>query len=373
MKLNARDIKRFLNSTELFGETELAALVREIKITHPLADTTLVSFTLNDQQMGILFDQLAETEQDVLNQVKAWGGQARILAPKTGQNQHFMLEGKVAYLITTKSTKQRLDRRLAGIYPGYSRSQLSALIKQGRVKIGAKVVQKANFLVGDDKITVDFPQKTKRQFEILWEDDDFIAIDKPSGVLSHSLNQIDDEWSVDDFARNYTKQSDRERVIAHRLDRDTSGVILAAKHPQALAYLKEQFAQRRVEKTYLALTSTTPHPESALIDLPLKRSAANPSKQEVSSNGRPAQTTYQVLRSTDKTCLIKLQPKTGRTHQLRVHLAYLKTAIIGDRLYGDKTAPRLMLHAYKIKFTKPNQQLVEIIATAPKEFNYNEN
>lgn len=372
MKLDARDIKRFLAKTKLFSELELTPKVRRLEVSHPLEQTTLISFTLNDIQMGILLDQTAETETEILNQVKQWGGLARLLKPSNGEN-HFMLEGKSAYLLTTKTTRERLDRRLTELYPSYSRSQLASLIKQGKVLVDNKTVTKANFLVENETIHVEFPRKQAIEFPILWQDDDFIAINKPAGILSHELNQIDAEWTVDDFAHQHANLSASERAIAHRLDRDTSGVILAGKNPQAVDYLKNQFANRLVQKTYLAVSDHTPTPEHALINLPLKRSSANPGKQEVSSNGREALTEYKVLQVNGKQTLLEVKPKTGRTHQIRVHLAHVGAPILGDRLYGGTLAKRLMLHALSVKFTKPNGEISEIISPAPAEFGYGTN
>lgn len=368
MKLDARDIKRFLTKTGLFSESELSSLVRRVDITHPLEQTTLVSFTLNDVQMGILFDEMAETTSEILDQVKHWGGHARLLTPKNSSNTHFMLESKVAYLITTKTTRQRLDQRLVSLFPDYSRSQLSSLVKQGKVKVAGQVIKKANYLLEDEEVTVDFPKKQAQNFPILREDDNFLAIDKPTGVLSHELNQIDNEWTVDDFVRHYTKTDTSERLIAHRLDRDTSGVILAGKNAESLHFLKQQFADRKVQKTYLALVSNKPKADHAIIKLPLKRSASTPGKQEVSANGRDAVTEYKVLGEKNGSYLLEIKPKTGRTHQIRVHLAHLGCPILGDRLYKGGAHPRLMLHAKQVSFTNMKGQKITIDSKTPSEF-----
>ena len=145
-------------------------------------------------------------------------------------------------------------------------------------------------------------------------------------------------------------------------------MLIIAKHPEAAAHLQRQFAQRTTKKTYLAVTDGVPKLAAAKIDLPIGRNPSAPSTFRVDPNGKPAQTTYRVLASTDAQALIELKPTTGRTHQLRVHMAHLNTPILGDRVYGKPNASRLMLHAHKLEITLPSGERKTFEAAIPSIF-----
>lgn len=370
MKLNAKQIKRFLTQTGLFSDDDLKPLIRQIKITQPLTNTTLISFKLKDILMGLLFDSEAESDDEVLEQAKTLGTQTQILRPKGSSDSHFMLDSKVVYLVTTQTTKVRLDQKLTELYPQHSRSQLTKLIKQGVVKVDGQVIKKPNFTLSNELVTADFPQKESIDLPILFEDKEMIAIDKPVGVLSHSLNKFDNEWTVDDSVHLKSSIPGGNRAVAHRLDRDTSGVIIGAKAPESLLRLQNLFRQRQVEKTYFAIVGKKPSHDHAVINLPIARSMKQPSKQVVSSNGREATTEFEVVGKNKIGYVIKVTPKTGRTHQIRVHLAHIGCPIIGDRLYGGKKYERLLLHAAEISMQDVNSKNVTIKSPLPAEFLY---
>jgi 23S rRNA pseudouridine1911/1915/1917 synthase len=141
--------------------------------------------------------------------------------------------------------------------------------------------------------------------------------------------------------------------IVHRLDRATSGVMICAKNESTLKYLQKQFQDRKVQKSYIAVTSRKPKELEAIIDAPIGRNLSDPKKFHVTAEGKSAQTTYKVLESSSKRSKILLLPHTGRTHQLRIHLAYINCPIIGDELYGGETNKRLLLHAKSLKISLP--------------------
>ncbi len=368
MKLNAAEIKRFLTKTGLFSESQLEKPIRQIKISQPFPDTTLIAFVWNSVLMGLLFDENAGAYEEVLQQIRSWGQPARILKPTDSDNGHFMHDSKVVYLITTASEKQRLDQRLAELETTYSRSQLAKFIRNGQVKINGTVVKKANQPVDEtDAIELTPPQKAARDFTILFENETVVAIDKPTGVLSHSASQTSPEWTVDDFAKTKSQIKDG-RAIAHRLDRDTSGVIIAAKIETELEWLQKQFAERKVQKTYYAMVDKEPpHPE-ATINLPLQRSIKSPGKFEVDPNGREAITKMKILKRSGKQFLLELRPITGRTHQLRAHLCHIGCPIVGDKLYGGSDNARLLLHASRVCFTDRNGKTIDVESPTPSEF-----
>ena len=155
----------------------------------------------------------------------------------------------------------------------------------------------------------------------------------------------------------------------HRLDRATSGVIICAKNQAALSFLQKQFSQRKAKKTYMAIVAGHMNPQAAVIDMPIERNPKAPATFRVGPNGKPSTTLYTVVAETPAYSLVELKPTTGRTHQLRVHLAEQKHPIIGDPLYGTGTfGERLYLHALSLEITLPNRERRTFEAPLPPEF-----
>ena len=199
-------------------------------------------------------------------------------------------------------------------------------------------------------------------------------------MLSHGLSKFLGEPSVASFLRQRLntnqlgewKPEDLRFGIVHRLDRVTSGVMICAKNQDTMRLLQKQFHDRKVEKVYRALVDgKLKHPE-AILDLPIERNPKAPSTFRVGANGKPAQTTYKVLevfeQDKDVISLVELYPKTGRTHQLRVHLMHTGHPILGDLLYKGKPANRLYLHAYRLTIALPGKGIQNFIANMPAEF-----
>lgn len=285
----------------------------------------------------------------------------------------------------------RLDAYLAATYPDYSRSQLSQYITAGLVEINGCVIKKPSMAVDDgDEVVFHPPAKLNfadeitefAQHNVVYMDDNVIVINKPAGMLVHAKGGIVPEFTVADFVRHYfdieelnSSQDNNRLGIVHRLDRATSGVMICARNLTTVSLLSRQFAERKTHKTYLAVTEKVPSEMSARIDLPIGRNLSQPSTFRVDGKGKPAITDYTVLRvNSDNTALIELKPQTGRTHQLRVHLAYLGCPILGDPVYGHgEYGDRLMLHAYKLEITIPGVNGGErrvFIAEPPAEFGY---
>lgn len=225
----------------------------------------------------------------------------------------------------------------------------------------------------DDAVSVNIPAKTPHAeitLPVIYKDENVIVIDKPAGILSHSKGVLNDEFTVADFFKRYTSyniQSNRPGIV-HRLDRDTSGVLVGALNPETARLLQKQFSDRKVHKTYIALIDGIPNDRSAIIDLPIGRNPKKPSQFRVDPNGKPAQTRYDVIETIKNHTLIELNPVTGRTHQLRVHMAHLGTPIHGDKVYGGETANRLYLHAAKIELTIPGGKRMVFEAALPNDF-----
>ena len=197
-----------------------------------------------------------------------------------------------------------------------------------------------------------------------------IVIDKPLGVLSHSKGALNDEFTVAEFVRAKTsyKTGTNRPGIVHRLDRATSGVMLCVKNDETAASISRQFTDRTVKKAYVAVSSGVPKEQRAVIDLPIARNPSAPSTFRVDAKGKHAETYYEVRIHSDSRALIELRPKTGRTHQLRVHLAYIGTPIVGDEVYGKELADRMFLHAHTLEVTLPGGDRRVFTSPIPKSF-----
>ncbi len=250
---------------------------------------------------------------------------------------------------------------MAQFWPEYSRSQWHRYITAGYVMVNDEVeISSKRSLDEDDIVTYSLPVKpdfSESEIPIIFVDENVIVLDKPSGLLTHAKGVENDEFSVAEFmkSRTFDSPGSNRAGIVHRLDRDTSGVIIAAKNEEAKKFLQKQFESRKVKKEYIAVVDGTPRELEAQIDLPIERNPSSPSSFRVHSNGKVARTHYKVLSSNDKYSVVDLRPATGRTHQLRVHMNYLGTPIVGDKLYKSSHSPigRLCLHAGSLEVTIP--------------------
>ena len=269
----------------------------------------------------------------------------------------------------------RLDAYMAKYWPEYSRTVWQQYIEMGLVQVNEACVTSVRYELGeDDVVTVmtlpvaDFAGQT---LPVVYEDDHVVVINKPSGVLSHAKGAITSEFSVAEFVRprmNGTDDGNRPGIV-HRLDRATSGAMICAKDSETKRSLQKQFQDRKAHKKYLAIVDGVPKHLEAKIDLPIERNPKIPSTFRVGAQGKSAQTIYRVLAHNDKYSVIELQPLTGRTHQLRVHLAHIGTPIVGDELYGGSKSPinRLCLHASSLEITIPTSQRRTFEADPPED------
>lgn len=270
----------------------------------------------------------------------------------------------------------RLDQYVAQFWPEYSRSVWQRYIVAGFVKVNGEVeLSTKRHLDEDDEVTVQIPNDpdfTDMKLPIVYEDDHVLVINKPHGVLTHAKGEILDEFTVADFVKSRMKvpeESNRPGIV-HRLDRDTSGVLIAAKDTETKGMLQKQFQTRKAHKTYLAVVRGIPKEPHATLDLPIERNPKAPSTHRVGVNGKSAITRYEVLASNKTFSVVRLKPETGRTHQIRVHMAYIGTPIVGDKLYGGGKGPidRLCLHAQALEITIPTSIRKTFEADPPDDF-----
>lgn len=260
-----------------------------------------------------------------------------------------------------KPEKIRLDHMMVKIYKSYNRSTIQKFIESGFVTVDGEVAKKPNQKFEEGvKIDLQVPENLKNadvKLKVIYEDDNVMVVNKPAGLLSEAKGEYCPEKTLADFG-----------FVAHRLDRDTSGVMILAKTEEVQKFLKRQFQDRKVHKTYYAIISGRPKLDEARIDLPMARDIKRPTTFRVDPNGKEAETFYKVLKSDDKHSLVELRPTSGRTHQLRVHMKYLGHPILGDPVYGEEKADRLYLHAGSLEITLPGGVRKVFESPLPKEF-----
>lgn len=269
----------------------------------------------------------------------------------------------------------RLDVYMAKFWPEYSRSQWQKFIEMGLVEVDGKVVTSVRHQLGEDSVvthkTLPVASFDAQTLPVVYEDDHVIVINKPAGVLTHAKGAMTEEFSVAEFVRpRMTEKDDTNRPgIVHRLDRATSGVIICAKDSETKRLLQKQFQDRKVHKTYFAVVKGVPKLAEAKIDLPIERNPKVPSSFRVGAKGKSAVTIYKTLASNDTYSVLELKPQTGRTHQLRVHLAYLGCPIVGDALYDGGKSPigRMCLHAKELEITIPEGRRETFQADLPAD------
>jgi len=276
-------------------------------------------------------------------------------------------------LIYDFQDNKRLDKFLVEKFPEYSRSRLQTIIHDGLVFINGKIAIKGGeSLEKGDEIMITFPEITQSglipeeiPLSIIFENSDLLVINKPAGMVVHpasghltgtlvhaALNLAPDMEGVG---------GEHRPGVVHRLDKDTSGLILLAKNDKTHRFIQDQFRKRSVHKTYYALTEGFPPTPTGRIEAPIGRDPSHRKQMAIVpiQRGREAITEYKVLEKFGQQALVAAYPQTGRTHQIRLHLAFLGCPIVGDRVYGLKKqqvdAKRQMLHAYQIEFLLPGE------------------
>lgn len=270
----------------------------------------------------------------------------------------------------------RLDQKVLELLPRLSRSFAAKLVEEGKVTVDGEVLIKPGYkLRSGEQVAVDYDVSELEtipdiELPVIYEDDDCVVINKPVGVLTHSKGAFNPEATVASWLRDKlsTGMNGDRAGIVHRLDRATSGVLIAAKNQEALSWLQKQFSQRKTKKTYYAVVrGTMPH-DHAMIDMPIERNPKKPQTFRAGLDGKSALTEYWVHATDRKHSLLELRPQTGRTHQLRVHLSAIGHPIVGDTLYGGETADRLYLHAEQLEITLPNRERRVFEVPLPPEF-----
>lgn len=283
-----------------------------------------------------------------------------------------MEEQTVAFVFDQQET-ERLDKVLVRYLPDYTRSRLQGMIKEGLVTVNSVVTSKTGFLVEPgSQVEVRLPavQPTELVAEniplkVVFENDDLVLIDKPAGMVVHPSAGHDQGTLVNAVLAH---APDLEGIggelrpgVVHRLDKDTSGLILIAKNDAALNWLQDQFRLRKVSKVYVALSDGHPPTPTGRIEAAIGRDQALRRKMAIvaDAKGRASASEYRVLESFEDHTLFEVHPETGRTHQIRLHLAFIGCPIVGDTVYGRKKPSlpigRQFLHAARLTIVLPGE------------------
>ncbi len=285
------------------------------------------------------------------------------------------------FKIAPEDASVRLDAYLASQIEGWSRARLQRLIENEDVLVNGKSSKASYKLRDQDEVEVELVVPVADQFspenipiEIVYEDETLVVVNKPAGLVVHPASGTPSGTLANALAYHFQQLPDRIGLrpgLVHRLDRDTSGLLVVAKTEAALENLSDQFRDRTVFKSYVGLVHGRVLNDSGKIDQPLARDPSNRTRMAVVRGGRNSLTIYRVKRSYERFTLLKVELKTGRTHQIRVHLAWIKHPVVGDETYGggrDNTIrdpqlrarirglKRQFLHAEKLAFTHPVTQ-----------------
>jgi len=283
--------------------------------------------------------------------------------------------------LTPSQTGSRLDRFVAGNCPGISRTQAQRLIEDGNVTVNGRPEKASYRLAAGDRVVVAVPPPAPSPLApedipvpIIYEDKDVLVVDKPPGLTVHPAPGHHGHTLVNAVLSHLAASPDSEERpgIVHRLDRDTSGVMVIARNAAAHADLAEQFKQHRVTKVYLTLVRGRLTPEQGIIEAAIGRDSADRKKMAVTaeSRGRKAVTRYRVQRYIGGYTYLEVMPQTGRTHQIRVHLAAIGYPVVGDASYGVAVPflSRQFLHAHKLGFHLPSTgEYVEFTSPLPAD------
>lgn len=284
-----------------------------------------------------------------------------------------------------EDTDTRIDAYLRS-HTEFSRSRLSAMILEGAISVNGIVVEKPSFKVESGQtVSLRVPEvrpvaivPQDIPLDILYQDPDIVVVNKPCGMVVHPAAGNEDHTLVNALLYHVHDLSgiggEMRPGIVHRLDKDTSGLILIAKNDRAHTALSEQFKERSMEKHYHAVAFGNFPDDHGLIDAPIARHPIDRKKMAVVPNGKPSQTEWKVISRVKSATYLDVHLLTGRTHQIRVHMNSIGHPLLGDRIYAPnlKTSvhvPRLMLHAYTLSFTHPTHgERMTLTAPLPEKF-----
>jgi len=276
----------------------------------------------------------------------------------------------------------RLDKYVAVALPQFSRNRIQKLIEQEYILVNEQKAKPSQRLNDNDKITIKLPPPTHLVAEpipltIIYEDKDVIVIDKPAGLVVHPAPGHSNHTLVNAILAHCPSLATSNNLIrpgiVHRLDKDTSGLMVIVKNDYARQYLANQFKSHAVTKGYLVLVKGRLSPKQGIIEAPIGRDSHNRKRMAIVESGKKASTQYKVKKYLNNYTLLEITPITGRTHQIRVHLAAIGYPVIGDITYGVKSPyiKRQFIHAYRLGFQLPSSnEYQEFTTLLPPELKH---
>lgn len=282
---------------------------------------------------------------------------------------------RVGFVIGSEDHRRRLDEFLWSAFPAVSRMHLRELVRDGLCEVNGREVNRGVILRAGDYVEIEIEAGSRSSLQpeplpldVIFEDEEVVAVSKPSGMLVHPTIRVRGGTLLNAVAHHLGGNASVRTGLVHRLDKDTSGIVLIAKNPRSHRILARHFQQKLVSKRYLAIVEGRPLADSGEIEAPIGRIAAE-RIWLVKDDGKPALSRYRVRGSAGGRSLLELEPVTGRTNQLRIHLAHIGLPILGDTKYGGARFGRLCLHAWKLDFRHPSDgRPVALEAPEPTEF-----
>ncbi len=278
-------------------------------------------------------------------------------------------ENKETYTVDIDDAGLRIDAFLVNIYKDLSRSGIQKEIKNGNVTVNQKTVKPSYIIKSDDIVCVSFkfdakylPEPENIDLDIVYEDESMLVVNKPSGMLTHPTSNENTGTLVNallnKYGANLSNINGLNRPgIVHRLDRNTSGLLMVAKNNAAAEYLKEQMQNKDIIKKYYAIVCGNIDTDEGTISADIGRHPTKPQKMAIIIGGKPSITHYKVLERFGSYTFLEIRIETGRTHQIRVHMSHIGHPIVNDTLYGGKKIPvktdEQALQAFHLEFTSP--------------------
>ena len=294
----------------------------------------------------------------------------------------------ITYTIPPGTWRGRADKILAQAFPEHSRSAIQRALQAGLVRRGTMVLEQNDHVAAGETLEFSFPDATPMELkpvdiplDVIFEDAHLIVLNKAAGMVVHPGNNTGDDTLVHALlahcAGSLSGIGGVERPgIVHRIDKETTGLLVVAKNDAAHRALADQFASRTLTKEYVALVSGVPQPATGTIDRAISRHPVHRHRMTVGEGGRPSRTDWTVEKDfAGHAALVRCRIHTGRTHQIRVHLKSIGHPLLGDATYGWKPTEkipevsRVMLHAEHLVFTHPvNGKIMDLTAPLPKDF-----
>ena len=283
------------------------------------------------------------------------------------------------FQIDERDAKKRLDEFLFGRFYALSKMFLRETLKNGKCEVNGTLENLGYKLRKNDFIELELEYGERQiiepepiPLEIVFEDDEIIVVNKRAGMLVHPTVRVRNGTLLNGLTFHLNRENEHKDFaragLIHRLDKDTSGLLIASKNPRSHRILSGHFKRKLVEKRYFALVEGVSEKESGTINAPIGR-FEDERIWNVKADGKEAETRFRVKKRFQDATLLELEPVTGRTNQLRIHAAFIGQPIIGDVKYGGRAFRRMCLHAYRLSFRHPNgNELLEFETNLPEEF-----